>query len=58
MILFTKRVSVCVLKKENELFYSFFHFFYLRYGEPYNRASMTSDARHARFSRRRDSGSG
>ncbi|KAL4570570.1 hypothetical protein LXL04_026226 [Taraxacum kok-saghyz] len=57
--------------KEGELFCSFFHLLHLRYREPYNRASMTSDARHARlrwslasdarhvrFSRRRDSGSG
>ena len=49
---------MCVLKKENELFSSILHYVYLRYGESYNRTSMTSAARHARFSGRRDSGSG
>ena len=58
MNLYTKRVNVCVLKKEGELFGSFFHLLHLRYREPYNRASMTSDARYARLSRRRDSDSG
>ena len=35
-----------------------FIIFHLRYGEPYNRTSTTSDARHVRFSRRSDSDSG
>ena len=47
-----------VLKKDDDLFWSFFYKFHLRYGEPYNRTSTTSDARHVRFSRRSDSDSG